>query len=248
LEFEWGKPVEVDKVAAQLGQKPYKIVAVVHAETSTGVANPVAAIGQLLKGTASLYLVDTVTSLGGMDVRVDEWGADAVYSGTQKCLSCPPGLAPVTFSERAVAQLRARKSKVPNWYLDLTRAYHHTAPVNMLYGLYQALALILDEGLDKVFERHRRNHLALVAGLEALGLKMLVDPACRLPMLNTVLIPAGVDDAAVRRELRFAHRIELGGGLGPLAGKAWRVGLMGHTARPENVERFLRALKSVLKR
>jgi alanine-glyoxylate transaminase/serine-glyoxylate transaminase/serine-pyruvate transaminase len=256
LEWEWGTPVIIDDVKKQLDQKSYKIVAVVHAETSTGVGNPVAEIGELLKGTDSLFLVDTVTSLGGMPVEMDAWGIDALYSGTQKCLSCPPGLAPVSFSEHAVQALQNRKTKVPNWYLDLTmiinywegqkRMYHHTAPINMLYALYQSLFLIFEEGLDQAFQRHLDNHKALVKGVEALGLTMLVQSEYRLPMLNAVCVPDGVDEAGVRSVLRTEHKIEIGAGLGPLAGKIWRIGLMGHTARPENVTRFLDALKAVL--
>jgi alanine-glyoxylate transaminase/serine-glyoxylate transaminase/serine-pyruvate transaminase len=256
LEFEWGTPVVVDAVREKLAGRPYRIVAVVHAETSTGVANPVAEIGALVRPTGALYLVDGVTSLGGMPVQLDAWGADAFYSGTQKCLSCPPGLAPFSLSERAVAKLRARKTKVPNWYLDVSmivnywegakRAYHHTAPVNMIYGLYQSLLCILDEGLESAFARHRDAHRQLAAGLEKLGLELLVRPDCRLPMLNAVKVPAGVDEARVRARLLDEYRIEIGAGLGPLAGKTWRVGLMGHTARPANVERFLGALGAVL--
>jgi len=231
-------------------------VAIVHAETSTGVANPVAEVGELVAETGALYLVDTVTSLGGTPVAMDAWHGDALYSGTQKCLSCPPGLAPVSFSSRAVEKLHARKTKVPNWYLDLTliisywegatRAYHHTAPINMLYGLHQALRCILDEGQDAVFARHRAAHEQLVAGLERLGLSMLVESSSRLPMLNAVSLPEGIDEAAVRKRLLTDHDIEIGGGLGPLAGKIWRIGLMGHTARPENVERLLDALAAEL--
>lgn len=255
LEFPWGKPVILEDVKKQLGKQNYKIVAVVHAETSTGVRNPVAEIGALLKGTDAVYLVDTVTSLGGIDVRMDEWNIDALYSGTQKCLSCPPGLAPLSFSEKAMAKLNSRKTKVPNWYLDLTmiakywgtdRVYHHTAPVNMIYALYESLFLILQEGLDKTFKRHREAHLELVKGLGTLGLRMLVDEPYRLPMLNAVCVPEEVDELAVRRCLRADSRIEIGAGLGPLKGKIWRVGLMGHTARKENVERFITALKKVL--
>lgn len=255
LEFPWGKPVLPAEVKKQLGKQAYKIVAVVHAETSTGVENPVAEIGALLKGSETVYLVDTVTSLGGIDVRMDDWNIDALYSGTQKCLSCPPGLAPLSFSDKAVAKLNGRKSKVPNWYLDLTliskywgtdRVYHHTAPVNMLYALYESLSLILQEGLENIFQRHRDNHLELVKGLRELGLDMLVEERCRLPMLNAVCVPEGVDETAVRRCLRSEFRIEIGAGLGPLKGRIWRVGLMGHTARKENVERFLTALRKVL--
>lgn len=256
LTFEWGMPVLLDAVKEKIEKKHYKIVAVVHAETSTGVRNPVAGIGELLKGSDSIYLVDAVTSFGGMEIAMDAWGIDALYSGTQKCLSCPPGLAPLSFSEKAVTALENRKSKVPNWYLDLSmimqywkganRAYHHTAPINMHYGLYQALKLILEEGPDTVYRRHMDNHEKLVQGLEAMGLAMLVTPESRLPMLNSVKIPDGVDEAAVRSTLLKDYRIEIGAGLGPLAGKIWRIGLMGHTARPENVERLLDALKTIL--
>lgn len=256
LEFEWGTPVDPQAVKQKINEKPYKIVAVVHAETSTGVRNPVAEIGELLKGSESLYLVDTVTSLGGIPVKVDEWGVDALYSGTQKCLSCPPGLAPISMSERAVEAIKARKSKVPNWYLGLTmiinywegatRAYHHTAPINMLYGLYQSLYDILEEGVESVYRRHRDTHEALVSGLSKLNLEMLVKPEFRLPMLNSVVIPDSLDEAALRKKLLQDHQIEIGAGLGPLAGKIWRIGLMGHTARPENVERLLAALESCL--
>jgi alanine-glyoxylate transaminase/serine-glyoxylate transaminase/serine-pyruvate transaminase len=256
LEFEWGTPVLLDDVAAKLQGSSYDMVAVVHAETSTGVRNPVAEIGELVKPTGALYLVDTVTGLGGIPVEVDGWGIDAVYSGTQKCLSCPPGLAPISFSERAVEKLKNRKNKVPNWYLDLTqiinywegakRSYHHTAPINMLYALYAALKLVVDEGLENVFARHAAAHEQLAAGLDKLGLSLLVEPQSRLPMLNAVVVPEGVDEAAVRSELLNNHKIEIGAGLGPLAGKIWRIGLMGHTAHPQNVTRVLGALEEVL--
>ncbi len=256
LEFPWGKPVVPEAVEEKIRGESYKIVAVVHAETSTGVKNPVAEIGTLLKGGDAIYLVDTVTSLGGIEVSMDEWNCDALYSGTQKCLSCPPGLSPLSFSEKAMAKVSARKTKVPNWYLDFTmianywgqnRIYHHTAPINMIYGLYQAVLLILEEGSEKVFQRHRDAHLALVGGLADMGLKMLVDEPFRLPMLNTVIVPHGVDEASVRYRLRNEFKIELGAGLGPLAGGTWRVGLMGHTARIENVSKFLAALGEVLR-
>ena len=257
LEFEWGTPVVPATVEAQLKKGPYTLVAVVHAETSTGVANPVLDISRLVKPTGALYLVDCVTSLGGMPVSMDEWRADALYSGTQKCLSCPPGLSPVSFSEKALERIKARKSKVPNWYLDLTmimnywdgntRAYHHTAPINMLYGLYAALDCVLREGLENSFARHARMHEQLVHGLENLGLAMYVQEGFRLPMLNAVTIPERVkDEAKVRARLLKEHHIEIGAGLGPLAGKIWRIGLMGHTARPENVERVLGALAECL--
>jgi len=255
LEFPWGQPVIPDKVKEQIGKQNYKIVAVVHAETSTGVKNPVAEIGALLKGSDTIYLVDTVTSLGGIDVRMDEWNIDALYSGTQKCLSCPPGLAPLSFSEKAMEKLNGRKTKVPNWYLDLSliakywgtdRVYHHTAPVNMIYALYESLFLIMQEGFDNIFRRHRDAHAALVKGLRELGLDMLVEEPYRLPMLNAVRVPEEVDELAVRQHLRSDFKIEIGAGLGPLKGKIWRVGLMGHTARIENVERFLKALRQLI--
>jgi alanine-glyoxylate transaminase/serine-glyoxylate transaminase/serine-pyruvate transaminase len=256
LEFEWGTPVDIDEVKDKISQKQYKMVAVVHAETSTGVCNPVEDLGELFKSTETIYLVDAVTSLGGINVAVDEWGVDALYSGTQKCLSCPPGLSPLTFSDKAVSALKNRKSKVPNWYLDLsmiinywegsTRTYHHTAPINMIYGLYEALHLILEEGLDNAFKRHMDNHKFLVTGLGEIGLEMLVDEPYRLPMLNSVLVPDGLDEARVRQELLTKYKIEIGAGLGPLAGKIFRIGLMGHTSRPENVQRLLEALKEVI--
>jgi len=256
LEFEWGTPVLPGRVEEKLSCRDYKIVAVVHAETYTGVKNPVEEISRMLRGKDTLYLVDSVTSLGGIKVAVDEWGVDALYSGTQKCLSCPPGLAPVSFSDRAVDAILGRKTKVPNWYLDVSmltqywggqsRVYHHTAPINMIYALYQALLLVVEEGLENVFKRHMDTHLMLVEGLEKLGLEMLVSPDFRLPMLNSIRIPEGANDAEVRSRLRTEYKIEIGAGLGPLAGKIWRIGLMGHTARTENVERVVKALKEIL--
>ncbi len=258
IDFEWGTPVKPEVVKEKLENNSYKIVAVVHAETSTGVKNPVDEIGSLLKGTDSLFLVDTVTSLGGMEVNIDAWGVDSVYSGSQKCLSCPPGLAPVSLSDRAFSIISNRKTKVPNWYLDMNligqywsgerkRVYHHTAPINMLYALYQALLLIVKEGLENVFQRHKENHIKLKEGLENLGLQMYVEEPYRLPMLNAVTIPEGKDDLKVRQILRNDFKIEIGAGLGPLAGKIWRIGLMGYTARPENVDRLLDALAKTLK-
>lgn len=256
LEFEWGTPVIPDKVAEKLKGERFKIVSVVHAETSTGVESPVEEIGKIVTQHGALYLVDTVTSLGGIPVEADRWGVDALYSGSQKCLSCPPGIAPVTFSDRAVEAIGARKSKVPNWYLDMNmviqywdganRVYHHTAPINMLYAFYQSLLLIHEEGLMSIFNRHRNAHDRLVAGLEKMGLQMLVAPEYRLPMLNAVKVPGDIDEAAVRVALRKTHKIEIGAGLGPLAGKIWRIGVMGHTARVENVDRLLSALKTEL--
>ena len=256
LEFEWGTPVLTDRVRATLEESAYKIVSVVHAETSTGVCNPVEEIGKLVRGTDSLFLVDAVTSLGGMELAMDEWGIDIIYSGTQKCLSCPPGLSPVSVSDRALEVLLNRNTKVPNWYLDLSlivsywegqkRTYHHTAPINMIYALHQALDNLLEEGLEAAWERHMKYHKLLVEGLQEIGLEMFVDASCRLPMLNAVIVPDGVDEAAVRKRLREEFRIEIGAGLGPMAGKVWRIGLMGETCRPENVERILSALEQIL--
>ena len=256
LEFDWGTPVIPEKVKLQLIEKKYDLVAVVHAETSTGVVNTIESIGHLVRDNGALFLVDAVTSVGGMLVDMDKWGIDALYSGTQKCLSCPPGLAPVSFSSRAVEKLTNRKMKVPNWYLDLsmianywsgkTRVYHHTAPINMLYGLYQALFDIIDEGVENVHARHKKNHEYLVDGLESLDLEMLVKKPYRLPMLNAVKIPEGINDLHIRNRLLEEFDIEIGGGLGPFAGKIWRIGLMGYSAKPSNVNKLLDALKIIL--
>ena len=256
LEFSWGTPVIPEKVMLQLAEKKYDLVAVVHAETSTGVANPIEEIGSLVKQNGALFLVDAVTSMGGMPVEMDKWGIDAIYSGTQKCLSCPPGLSPVSFSKKAVDKLNKRKSKVPNWYLDLsmianywsgkTRVYHHTAPINMLYGLYQSLFDIIEEGVDSVHKRHKKYHDYLVNGLENIGLEMLVESSYRLPMLNAVKIPEGVNDADVRSALLNSYNIEIGGGLGVFAGKVWRIGLMGHSAYEPNVDKLIAALKKLI--
>ena len=253
--FPFGQPVTADKVKAAIAGKPTKLVGLVHAETSTGVYSPLAPIAELAREVDALLLADCVTSLGGTLVDLDSNGVDLAYSGTQKCLSCPPGLAPVSFSERAVAALKARKTKVVSWYLDLTmllnywggeRVYHHTAPINMLYGLREALLVFFEEGAENVFARHRANHGALVAGLEAMGLAMLVDASSRLPMLNTVCIPDGVDDAAIRGTLLRDYSLEIGGGLGSLKGRVWRIGLMGHASRRKNVVAVLDALESAL--
>jgi alanine-glyoxylate transaminase/serine-glyoxylate transaminase/serine-pyruvate transaminase len=256
LEFEWGTAVSPDRVAEALDRGRYRIVAVVHAETSTGVCNPVGTIAPMAREAGALLIVDAVTSLGGMDVPADSWGADAVYSGTQKCLSCPPGLAPATFSRNYVDAMNQRRSPVPNWYLDLSllasywegnkRAYHHTAPVNMVYALHAALGALLNEGLEAAHARHLDAHHYLASELQSLGLDLFVSPEVRLPMLNAVSIPAGVDDGAVRSALLAGHGIEIGAGLGPLAGRIWRVGLMGHTARRENVDKLILALREIL--
>jgi len=255
LEVPWGEPVRPEPLREIIGGKQTKLVGVVHAETSTGALTPLEPLAQLAHEVDALLLADCVTSLGGIEVALDRWGVDLAYSGTQKCLSCPPGLAPVSFSDRAVAALKARKTKVVSWYLDLTlllgywggeRVYHHTAPINMLYGLREALMIVAEEGHERVFARHKANHRALVAGLEAMGLAMHVAEESRLPQLNTVVIPDGVDDGTVRRALLEDFGLEIGGGLGALKGKVWRIGLMGHASRRRNVTAVLAALESVL--
>jgi alanine-glyoxylate transaminase/serine-glyoxylate transaminase/serine-pyruvate transaminase len=256
LDFEWGRAVDPEAVRSAIQGKAPKVVAVVHAETSTGVCTPLEDLSRIAHDAGALFLVDAVTSLAGMDIAVDELGIDAVYSGTQKCLSCPPGLSPISLSPAALKALDSRKTPVASWYLDMSmvrnywggdRKYHHTAPINMIYGLREALRIVAEEGLEARFARHRLNHLALVAGIEAMGLSMLVPEAERLPMLNTVRIPEGADDAKVRGSLLRQFGIEIGGGLGDLAGKVWRVGLMGHASSPRNVCLFLAALKTVLR-
>jgi len=260
VEDSWGDPVSVDKVEAAFDAHPdAAVLAFVHAETSTGARSDAAALCALAAGRGALTIVDTVTSLGGIEVAVDGWGADAVYSGTQKCLSCIPGLSPVTFSERAVAKITGRKHKVQSWFLDMQlvmgywggdgkRAYHHTAPINALYGLHEALLMLQEEGLDAAHARHLRNHRALVAGLEAMGLAMAVAGPFRLPQLNSVIIPEGVEDAAVRAALLEDFDLEIGAGLGALAGETWRIGLMGFASSAHNVAYCLQALEGVLHR
>jgi alanine-glyoxylate transaminase/serine-glyoxylate transaminase/serine-pyruvate transaminase len=259
FEIPWGRAVEPEDVEKAIGhaRRP-KLVALVHAETSTGAWSPVEEIAPIVERSGALFVVDTVTSLGGCPVEVDRWKIDACYSGAQKCLSCPPGLAPVTFGPRALEALRRRRSKVQSWYLDLTmiekywgaeRAYHHTAPISMNYALAEALRLVEEEGLQARFERHRRNHLALVAGLEALGFRFVVEPSRRLWMLNSVFLPplgAGHDEARLRRRLLDECSIEVGGGLGAFKGKIWRIGLMGESSRREKVLRLLAALEQIL--
>lgn len=258
VEDAWGTPVDPAKVEAALKANPgTKALAFVHAETSTGVESDAGALCALAHAHGALAMVDTVTSLGGIPVLVDQWGADAVYSGSQKCLSAPPGLSPVTFSPRAVEVLKSRKTKVQSWFLDLTlltaywgggakRTYHHTAPVNALYGLHESLVMLHEEGLEASWARHRAMHQALKAGLEAMGLGLLVAEDSRLPQLNAVTVPDGVDEAAVRAQLLSRFGLEIGAGLGALAGKVWRIGLMGQSATPRHVMTCLTALESVL--
>lgn len=255
LERPFGEIFSNEEIEAALKQHRPKVLGIVNAETSTGASQPVEQIAKLCHDNGALIAVDCVTSLGGQPVEVDAWQLDAVYSGTQKCLSCPPGLAPVTFSDRAVAAIDARKTKVQSWYLDMqmvkdywgsNRAYHHTAPINMNYGLHEALRIVLEEGLEARFARHHQNHLALKAGIKAMGLEYAVKEGQQLPMLNAVIIPAGVDDAAVRKQLLNEFGIEIGGGLGPMKGKTWRIGLMGSGSSPANVLVFLAALEKCL--
>ncbi|HBO51825.1 MAG: alanine--glyoxylate aminotransferase family protein [Planctomycetota bacterium] len=257
IDRPWGEVFELSEIEDALASHPeVKAVAIVHAETSTGALQPLEEIGKLCRSSGRLFLVDCVTSLGGERFEADEWNVDVAYSGTQKCLSCPPGLAPVTFSERAVEKLKGRESKVVSWYLDLSmiekywtdgeRAYHHTAPISMNYALHEALCLVLEEGLEARWERHRRNSAALVAGLEALGFRLFAQEGHRLPMLNAVWIPEGVDDAGFRKALLDDYDIEVGGGLGEVAGKIWRIGLMGETSSRESIMTFLGALEALL--
>jgi alanine-glyoxylate transaminase/serine-glyoxylate transaminase/serine-pyruvate transaminase len=255
LEKPWGEVFTPADLKDALAKAKPKVVGIVMAETSTGAWQPIEEISKLVHDAGAMLLVDAVTSLGGVPVEVDQWNIDVIYSGTQKCLSCPPGLAPVSFSPRAMEVVLGRKTKVQSWYLDLTmlakywgseRVYHHTAPINMTYGLYEALQLIHEEGLEACFARHMRNHQALMAGLAALGIEYAAAEGHQLPMLNAVRIPAGVDDATVRGALLNQFGIEIGGGLGDFKGKVWRIGLMGYGARPNNVLLLLSALEQLL--
>lgn len=254
VEAPWGQIIDPEQIESALKQGPAKLVAVVQAETSTGAHQPLEEITTLAHRNGALIVIDTVTSLGGVPVEIDRWDIDAAYSGTQKCLSCPPGLAPVTMGPRALEVLAKRKTKVQSWYLDLTmiqkywgqeRFYHHTAPISMIYALREALRLIIEEGLEARFARHLRNSQALVAGLEAMGLRMFAQEGHRLPVLNAVAVPDGVDELALRRYL-LSLDIEIGGGLGPLKGKIWRIGLMGHTSQPKHVLALLGAIETGL--
>lgn len=257
VEREWGRAVDPEALETALAAHPdAKLAAFVHAETSTGALSDAQALAAVAKRHDCLVLADTVTSLAGVPVRVDEWGLDIVYSGTQKCLSCPPGLSPVTFSSAARDAMAARATPVQSWFLDLSlltaywggakRSYHHTAPVNALYGLHEALLMVEEEGLEAIWARHRRCHEALAAGLEAMGLDLAVPEGERVPQLNAVTVPEGVDEAEVRRRLLDEHGLEIGAGLGPMAGRIWRIGLMGQSASPGHVRRCLEALESVL--
>ncbi|MGE0873367.1 MAG: aminotransferase class V-fold PLP-dependent enzyme [Burkholderiales bacterium] len=257
IEDKWGTPVDPQKLEDALKKnKDAKIVAFVHAETSTGAQSDAKLLTQVAHKHGALVIVDAVTSLAGTPVKVDEWEIDAIYSASQKCLSCTPGLSPVSFSERVVERVQKRKDKIHSWFMDMnlllgywgatTRTYHHTAPTNSLFALHEALLLIREEGLENSWARHQRHHVALKAGLEAMGMKFLVEEKYQLPQMNAVLCPEGVDEAAVRRTLLAEFGLEIGAGLGPLAGKIWRFGLMGYSCRPDNVMLCLSALGSVL--
>jgi len=257
VEAKWGSPTDfsaVEAAARAIGN--VKLIGIVHAETSTGAQTPVEPFAKLAKELGALLLVDCVTSLGGVPVTVDAWGADAVYAGTQKCLSAPPGMAPLTLSPKAWDAVKAREVPCNSWYLDLSlieaywderRAYHHTAPISMVYALHEALALVLDEGLEDRWSRHEKNGRALQSGLEAMGLELHADEGYRLPVLTTVRIPEGVNDAEVRGALLRRHGIEFGGGLGDLRGRVWRIGLMGESSTAGNVLLALRSLGNILR-
>jgi alanine-glyoxylate transaminase/serine-glyoxylate transaminase/serine-pyruvate transaminase len=256
VEAAWGEVITEDAVEeAVQAHSGAKLLTIVHAETSTGVLQPLETISKIVHDAGMLLVVDAVTSLGGHELKVDEWEIDAIFSGTQKCLSCPPGLSPVSFSERALGVIDSRQTKCQSWYFDVSmlrdyysgsgkRAYHHTAPINMIYALREALAIVLEEGLVNRIERHRQMHLRLRAGLEAMGISYI--PKSSLHTLNCVSIPEGADDAQVRGRLLDEYSIEIGAGLGPFAGKAWRIGLMGHAATQRNVDLLLAALDQII--
>ncbi len=260
VQDDWGRAVDPQKLEDALKANPdAKVVAFVHAETSTGALSDAKTLVALAHKHNCLTIVDAVTSLAGVALKVDEWGIDAIYSGTQKCLSCTPGLSPVSFSARAVEKIKNRKTKVQSWFMDLNlvmgywgaatkRAYHHTAPINALYGLHEALVILQEETLEKSWARHQKNHLALRAGLEAMGLKFVVPESERLPQLNALAIPDGVDDAALRAALLNDYQLEIGAGLGVMAGKVWRIGLMGYASNSRNILVCLGALDDVLGR
>ena len=260
VQDEWGRAIDPQKLEEALKANPdAKIVAFVHAETSTGAQSDAKTLVEIAHRHGCLAIVDAVTSLGGSKLLVDEWKIDAIYSGTQKCISCTPGLSPVSFSNNALEKIKNRKTRVQSWFLDLNlvmgywggatkRAYHHTAPINALYGLHEALVILQEEGLENSWARHQKNHLALRAGLEAMGLSFVVPEGERLPQLNSISVPEGVDEAAVRSMLLSDYGLEIGAGLGAMAGKVWRIGLMGHASNPKNVRLCLAALDDVLGR
>jgi alanine-glyoxylate transaminase/serine-glyoxylate transaminase/serine-pyruvate transaminase len=255
----WGAPVDPNKVRDAFKANPdAKVLAFVHAETSTGAQSDAATLAKTAQEAGALTIMDCVTSLGGTPVLLDAWGVDAAYSGSQKCLSCTPGLSPVSFSQRAIEKIQSRKTPVQSWFLDLNlvlgywqsagkRTYHHTAPINPMYGLHESLVILQEEGLKNAWARHRAMHEQLKAGLEAMGLTYVVDEAARLPQLNSIYVPAGVDEAAARARLLAEFNLEIGAGLGDMAGKIWRIGLMGHSARQENIALCLDALRACLR-
>jgi len=256
VEDRWGTPVDAQKVEdAFKANADAKLLAFVHAETSTGVQSDARALAELARKYGALTIVDAVTSLGGTPVLTDEWGIDAIYSASQKCLSCTPGLSPISFSDRVVEMVKNRKEKVHSWFMDLNlllgywgatnRTYHHTAPTNSLYALHEALLMLREEGLENAWARHQRNHKALKAGLETLGLNYLVEEPYRLPQMNAVTVLPGVDEKEVRRRLLLDYNLEIGAGLGDLAGKIWRFGIMGYSCKMENVMLSLCALETV---
>lgn len=260
VQDEWGRAIDPQKLEDALKANPdAKIVAFVHAETSTGAQSDAKTLVEIAHRHGCLAIVDAVTSLGGSKLMVDEWKIDAIYSGTQKCLSCTPGLSPISFSDSALEKIKNRKTRVQSWFMDLNlvmgywggatkRAYHHTAPINALYGLHEALVILQEEGIENSWARHQKNHLALRAGLEAMGLSFVVPEGERLPQLNAISVPEGVDEASVRAALLSDYGLEIGAGLGAMAGKVWRIGLMGHASNPRNVRLCLAALDDVLGR
>jgi alanine-glyoxylate transaminase/serine-glyoxylate transaminase/serine-pyruvate transaminase len=258
IEDEWGTQVDPEKLKRAVADHPdAKIVGFVHAETSTGVRSDVQSLCEIARDAGCLTVVDSVTGLGGIELDVDRWQADVVYSGTQKCLSAPPGISLITFSDRAAQRVKVRNTPVQSWFLDVSllmaywegegaRTYHHTAPVNAMYGLHEALLMLHEEGLQNAWQRHRDMHALLFEGLTDLGLEFVVDASYRLPQLNLVAGPAGIDEAAVRKRLLNEYNLEIGAGLGAFAGKVWRIGLMGYAARRENVQLCVSALRNCL--
>ena len=256
IDARWGDPIDSQQVKEVLRKTKPKLVAIVHAETSTGVLQPLEEISKMVHEAGALFLVDAVTSLAGIPVKVDEWGIDAIYSGSQKCISAPPGLSPISFSPDACKVINARKSRSQSWYFDMSmirnywsgskRAYHHTSPISMIYSIHEAMRIVLEEGLEQRFERHRRNHAILRDGLETMGFEFIVSPEFRIPMLNAVKIPEGYDDAAIRSRLLNEYNIEIGAGLGDFAGKVWRIGLMGESCTVNHINLILAALKQVM--
>ncbi len=257
IDEEWGNIIDPDRIIDTMKKHTgAKVFAIVHAETSTGAMQPLEEIGKFLKSNETLFLVDAVTSLAGCELKVDEWGIDICYSGTQKCLSVPPGLSPITLSEKALSVLRSKKSKVQSWYLDLNmierywceeRFYHHTAPISMLFGLREGLRIILEEGLEERFKRHQAIGDYLKSGLKELGWKLFAQEGYRLPMLTSVMLPDGLNDAEARRKLLYDYGIEVGVGLGKTRGKVWRIGLMGETCKRQNANTLLLAIRDLIR-